>query len=484
MNIPGNLNKKEEIRAHLGIGKGDPGYTPQRGIDYWTEEDKEEIISDVDAALEPKLKLKADKTYVDKRDEDTANATYTKVTNEINPKISQMTVNIATKASISYVDQETAKLDRKKADKDDITDIRASLANKADYGYVDAADQILDTRIDEVEAIAKGKGQGYVFDTEAEMYAWLETHATDLTVGSALYIREVDVPDYWWDGSKACVLETQKVDLSEYATKEYSDECDELIYKSINDLGAEVDVKLAGKANTTDLDDKADKDDIPTDVSELTNDIGYLTAVDIAGKQDTLVSGANIRTINGVSILGEGDMEIEAGGEDEEARAKIAALTEVVDGLNTVVVKTDDDDSFVALEKEDIEKLQGKLIAGENITIAEDGVTISAAGGSTVTMTDNTAGGVNLTVDSAKRILATESELKNLNRTFDNRVTNLTTVVFDNLDEKQEKLIAGTGITIAEDGVTISAAAEYINSLIDAKLSDIEPLVDDLLEVL
>lgn len=28
-------------------GKGDPGYTPQRGVDYWTEEDKQEIVDDV-----------------------------------------------------------------------------------------------------------------------------------------------------------------------------------------------------------------------------------------------------------------------------------------------------------------------------------------------------------------------------------------------------------------------------------------------------
>jgi hypothetical protein len=38
-------------------------------------------------------------------------------------------------------------------------------------------------------------------------------------VGQNLYIREVDVPDYWWDGTAAQELETQ-VDLSGYAKQE------------------------------------------------------------------------------------------------------------------------------------------------------------------------------------------------------------------------------------------------------------------------
>lgn len=36
----------------------------------------------------------------------------------------------------------------------------------------------------------------------------------------------------------------------------------------------------------------------------------FLTASDITGKQDTLVSGTNIRTINGISLLGNGDINI------------------------------------------------------------------------------------------------------------------------------------------------------------------------------
>ncbi len=59
------------------------------------------------------------------------------------------------------------------------------------------------------------------------------------------------------------------------------------------------------------LDGKADKADIPTSTSQLTNDSGFLTEhQDISGKQDTLVSGTNIKTVNGESLLGGGDIEI------------------------------------------------------------------------------------------------------------------------------------------------------------------------------
>lgn len=70
-------------------------------------------------------------------------------------------------------------------------------------------------------------------------------------------------------------------------------------------------------------------DDIPTNVSDLENDSGfitnteasnsyqakgdYATKAELASKQDTLVSGTNIKTINGQTLLGEGNIEIQGG---------------------------------------------------------------------------------------------------------------------------------------------------------------------------
>ena len=50
---------------------------------------------------------------------------------------------------------------------------------------------------------------------------------------------------------------------------------------------------------------------IPTKTSELTNDSGYVTSdYHDDTKQDTLVSGTNIKTINHISVLGSGNIEL------------------------------------------------------------------------------------------------------------------------------------------------------------------------------
>ena len=87
----------------------------------------------------------------------------------------------------------------------------------------------------------------------------------------------------------------------------------------------------------TAIDKKADASAIPTKTSQLTNDSGFLTshqsladyaktadvntalaakadATELAKKQDTLVSGTSIKTINGLDLLGEGNITIEGGG--------------------------------------------------------------------------------------------------------------------------------------------------------------------------
>lgn len=85
--------------------------------------------------------------------------------------------------------------------------------------------------VGEAVSIAKGRATGYVFDTLAGLDAWLEDidNMHRLVIGDNLYIRAIDVPDYWWDGEQKQQLETQKVDLSEYYTKtEISAKIDEV----------------------------------------------------------------------------------------------------------------------------------------------------------------------------------------------------------------------------------------------------------------
>ena len=87
--------------------------------------------------------------------------------------------------------------------------------------------------------------------------------------------------------------------------------------KNITDLA-----KLENKTNVLEADVnnlkseinlKADKTDIPTKTSDLTNDSGYITnEYHDATKQDMLVSGTNIKTINNQDILGSGNIEVES----------------------------------------------------------------------------------------------------------------------------------------------------------------------------
>lgn len=62
---------------------------------------------------------------------------------------------------------------------------------------------------------------------------------------------------------------------------------------------------LATVATTGDYNDLVNK---PVNVSEFTNDANYVTESQLETKQDTLVSGTNIKTINNQSILGSGNI--------------------------------------------------------------------------------------------------------------------------------------------------------------------------------
>lgn len=54
----------------------------------------------------------------------------------------------------------------------------------------------------------------------------------------------------------------------------------------------------------------------------------------VDGKQDKLVSGTNIKTVNGVSVLGEGDIPIDLGGCVKTEGDELAAIAAIVVELN------------------------------------------------------------------------------------------------------------------------------------------------------
>ena len=72
-------------------------------------------------------------------------------------------------------------------------------------------------QVSSLESRLNGASGAVVFDTQADRNTFLSdsSNTSSLTVGQNLYIRALDVPDYWWDGTQACELETQKVDITE-----------------------------------------------------------------------------------------------------------------------------------------------------------------------------------------------------------------------------------------------------------------------------
>jgi hypothetical protein len=73
----------------------------------------------------------------------------------------------------------------------------------------------------EAKVIAEGKSRARVFATKSALDTWLldSENVALLQIGDNFYIEETDKPDYWWNGTTIKELETQKVDLAEYAKK-------------------------------------------------------------------------------------------------------------------------------------------------------------------------------------------------------------------------------------------------------------------------
>ena len=87
-----------------------------------------------------------------------------------------------------------------------------------------------------------------------------------------------------------------------------------LLKADVTNLNNETNLLKADVSNlNNEINLKADKTEIPTKTSDLTNDSNYITSsYHDANKQDVLVSGTNIKTINNQNLLGSGNIEVEA----------------------------------------------------------------------------------------------------------------------------------------------------------------------------
>lgn len=118
-----------------------------------------------------------------------------------------------------------------------------------------------------------------------------------------------------------------------------------------NKLSAEYVSGLATVATSGSYNDLTNKPTIPTTTGELINDASFATESyvgnAVSGKQDTLVSGTNIKTINNTSILGVGNI-------DTTPTLKTINNTSLIGAGNITVIT-------------DVSNKQDTLVSGTNI---------------------------------------------------------------------------------------------------------------------
>lgn len=147
----------------------------------------------------------------------------------------------------------------------------------------------------------------------------LTGYATEQWVKNQDYATNSDVDEFV--GDRVGQVEQKFVD---YYTKVEVDEM-------LTDI--EVDVDLTGYATEQWVKQQGYVTD--SDVNDYVgNEIGQLEEI-INTKQDKLISGTNIKTINGKNILGEGDIIIEGGGSGDSYTK--AEIDEMIGDINNIL---------------------------------------------------------------------------------------------------------------------------------------------------
>lgn len=190
--------------------KGEPGYTPIKGVDYF-DGDKGETGSKGDTGEKGDAFTYEDFTNEQIEDlkkpakdaAEIANNASQEAHNTV-VQINDAMININSKLYNleSIVNQANAK---------------AENANQNSSSTLNVAEDAK-SKAQEAINIAKGRAKGYVFDTKNDLDIWLQNtiNVNNLNIGDNLYIRAINQPDYWWDGENIQQLETEHPDLSGY----------------------------------------------------------------------------------------------------------------------------------------------------------------------------------------------------------------------------------------------------------------------------
>lgn len=187
------------------------------------------------------------------------------------------------------------------------------------------------------DGILSATGGGVADSVAWENVVGRPTNLSQFTNDSG-FITSDDLPDL-----SEYALKSELPDLTNYALKS---EIPTNVSAFTNDSGYITSSALtdyAKKSEIPDISNLATKDEIPdisglatktelsgyalvdhthtvadiTDFPEIPDVSNLATKTEVAAKQDVLVSGTNIKTINGTSLLGSGNITIEAGGGSE-----------------------------------------------------------------------------------------------------------------------------------------------------------------------
>ncbi len=222
-------------------------------------------------------------------------------------KTSEVSGELAKKSNVGHTHQIS-----------DITDLQTQLNDYATEQWVEnkgylTSHQSLDDYAKKTEIPSLN---GYATEQWVNSKGYLTSHQ-DLTD----YAKKTDIPNM--DGYATKTELSTKQDKGDYALKSDIKPIPSVLSAFQNDVGY--------LTTHQDLTSYAKKTDIPSlegyATEQWVTSKGYLTShQDISGKQDVLVSGTNIKTVNGATLLGSGNIQIEIG---EQALASYAKTADV-----------------------------------------------------------------------------------------------------------------------------------------------------------
>lgn len=224
---------------------------------------------------------------------------------------------------------------------------------------------------------------------------WVKINPSDAS-GEGLDLSEVQ--------AAVANLTANKADKSEVYTRE---ETVDLITASIDNV---VDAAPGALDTLNEL--AAALNDDPNFATTITNTI--------AQKQDKLISGESIKTINGNSLLGEGNIVIQGGEGGDIDLSDYALKTEIPD-VSEFITETEADGKYQAtlVSNSNIKTINGQSVLGSGnieITTGTGGVTDAPADGNIYGRKDNTWESITIPDTSN---LATKEELASKANTSD-----------------------------------------------------------------